>query len=232
MSRRSRSAGPPRVLWETWRSQRAHQVSSALRAWVEYGERAQPVDSWLHNEFQSLSSDGRVPVMRSFGGGCMAPKGFQAFYSAESIDEYAKSEDDGSMRNSLAHVFVYEVKAEEAAVEVRIQMRFPEVYAEIDRLKVEAELRLSIFWPLIILGIVLAWAWSPWALLLLSVPPFLLRDGFQRMNQASDKTWGALMAREVTSPILDAMERAKDQQCRDFQNRWGTSELKVVEEAG
>ena len=98
------------------------------------------------------------------------------------------------------------------------------MYAEIDRLKVEGELRLSVFWPVVLLSGLLARHWSPIALLLILVPPFLLRDGFQRLSQASAKTWGALVADEVTSPILDAMANAKDDECRDFRARYGEPE--------
>ena len=221
-----------RVVWKLWRGDRLRRAKQLVRVLGADGERYQAVDAWLYNEFQSLSADGRVPVMRSFDGGCTAPTGFQAFYSTDSLKDHPAYSDSWELRSALSERFVDEVKAEQAAVEVRVQMRFPEVYSEIDRLKVEGELRLSIFWPLVILTVLLAWTWSPFALVLLLIPPFLLRDGFERRRQASEKTWGALMAREVTSPILDAMDSAKDQECQNFRARYDAPELKPVEGVG
>lgn len=191
-----------------------------IRRWGYDGDRYQEVDAWLHNEFQGMAAEGRVPVMRSFEGGCNAPSGFEAFYATDTVDAHPAIPESYDLRSVLAQNFVREVKQEQAAVEVRIQMRFPEVYAEIDRLKVEAELRLSIFWPLMLLSVLLAWAWSPSALVLALVPPFLLRDAWERRRQASEKTWGALVAGEVTTPILDAMANAKNEDCRDFGARY------------
>jgi hypothetical protein len=150
----------------------------------------------------------------------MAPTGFEGFYAPDTLNAHPAFNEGYELRSHLADSFVREVKQEQAAVEVRIQMRFPEVYAEIDRLKVESELRLSIFWPLTLLSLLLAWAWSPFALLLTAFPPFLLRDGFRRAQEASDKTWSALVAGEVTTPILDAMASASDEPCRDFAARY------------
>jgi hypothetical protein len=99
-------------------------------------------------------------------------------------------------------------------------MRYPEVYAEIDRLKVEAELRMSIFWPLALLCVLLSFAWTPLALVGLLVPPLLLTDGLKRAHEATEKTWGTLVAGEVTSPILDAISGAKDSERRSFRARY------------
>lgn len=184
------------------------------------GTRWESVDGWLSNEFDSMMAEGRVPVMRSFDGGCTAPNGFEAFYSTSTLDSHPAYTEDYDLRSSLQQSFVSEVKQEKAAIEVRIQMRYPEVYAEIDRLKVEAELRMSIFWPLALLSVLLGFAWTPLALLGLFVPPLLLVDGSKRAHEATEKTWGTLVAGEVTSPILDAMSHAKESECRDFRARY------------
>ena len=188
--------------------------------------RWETVDAWLYNEFDSMMADGRVPVMRSFDGGCNAPSGFEAFYSTASLGDHPSFMENYDLRSSLVQTFVREVKQEKAAVEVRIQMRYPEVYAEIDRLKVEAELRMSIFWPLNSLFVLLGFAWTPFALVGLLIPPMLLVDGFKRAYEASEKTWGTLVAGEVTSPILDAMYGAKDAECRNFRARYERHEEK------
>jgi hypothetical protein len=209
----------PRVLRRALNHEWLWSRRNALRAWANPSFRFQTVDGWLRNEFQGMVADGRVPVMRSFRArGCEAPSGFEAFYSAESIREHREIEE---IWFTLSDEFVTQVKQEQSAVEVRIQMRFPEVYAEIDRLKVEAELRMSIFWPLSLLCLLMAVAWSPFTLLGLIIPPLLLRDGFKRSHEASEKTWNALVAGEVTTPTLDNMASVKDVECRDFgARRW------------
>ncbi len=212
-----------RWLWKAW--QRNSQRGGRLRIiWSRFADdprtRPELVDGWLYNEFDSMAADGRVPVMRSFDGGCTAPNGFEAFYSTSTLDSHPGFTESYELRSYLKQSFVREVKQEKAAVEVRIQMRYPEVYAEIDRLKVEAELRMSIFWPLTLLCVLLSFTWTPIALIGLLVPPLLFADGLKRADEATEKTWGTLVAGEVTSPILDAMSRAKDSECRNFRARY------------
>lgn len=214
-----------RLLWRSWHKWGWRSSMRPLRmvfAWAsDDGVRFEAIDPWAYNEFQKMQSDGLVPVMRSYGGGCGAPNGFDGFYTESSVRSAVSSSGshaDYDLIASLSECFVRELKNEKPAVEVRIQMRFPEVYAEIDRLKVEAELRMSIFWPLSLLIVLLGVVWSPLALVALVAPPFLLRNGFDRTREASDKTWSALIAGEVTSPILDAMASAEDER-RDFSQR-------------
>lgn len=160
--------------------------------------------------------------MRGVGRGCTGPSGFEAFYRTESVR--AKEEEFGPREEPFEmfiHFFLRDIKEEQPAVETRIQMRYPEVYAEIDRLKVEGELRLSIFWPLALLSVLLTWAWTPLAIMLIAVPPALLIDGYRRVQQATDKTWSVLTAGEVTSPILDALNDAKAHDIADYAEREG-----------
>ncbi|WP_144433675.1 hypothetical protein [Aeromicrobium erythreum] len=149
----------------------------------------------------------------------MTPTGFEGYCLASSIagDGRTPSLYEGNETvNMLAEAFVNEVLREQPAVETRIQMRHPELYAEIDRLKVEGEFRLSIFWPLTLFIALLGWNWSPLALTLLVLPPFLARDGFRRIAESSQKTWGALVAKEVTSPTIDAMDAARQSKTAPF----------------
>lgn len=220
-----------KMVWKAWNANdgwlKNRRWAFAIRRWCSYdGQSWTPFDEWLSNEYRSLAVSGRVPVMRNYEGGCDALHGFDAFYATETVDNYfdsldAEHGDDWDRRGQLAESFRWAVKNEQPAVEVRIQMRFPEVYAEIDRLKVEAELRMSIFWPLMLLSLLAAWAWSPFALALAVFPPFMLRDGFRRAKEASEKTWGTVVAGEVTTPILDAMRSAQQDECRDFAARYG-----------
>lgn len=219
-----------RMLWKLWRRYgvRKPLVWFRILGPNDDGGMGSIIDGWLRNEFQILVADGRVPVMHSFYGGCNSPRGFRAFCSTKSVLSYPDWMDGANPLDLLSTSFADEVKREQSAIEVRIQMRFPEVYAEIDRLRVEGELRMSIFWPLLILSMLLTFTWTPLAVALLVVPPLLLRDGFNRMREASEKTWGALMSREVSSPVLDAMEGAKSEECRNFREMSGSPEPPVV----
>lgn len=207
-----------RLFWRLWQKS-PHVLTGPVRGWV-MGEGSFPeVEGWLRNEFQAEMERGRAPVMRSFLGGCMTPTGFEGFCTSDSIsgDGRTISMYEGhDTVDMLAQAFVSEVMREKPAVETRIQMRHPELYAEIDRLKVEGEFRLSIFWPLTLLVVLLGWSWSPLALTLLVLPPLLARDGYRRIGESADKTWGALMAKEVTSPTLDAMDAARESESGTF----------------
>ena len=216
-----------RPLWSVWHRYRySHRlVGRCIRAtdrlMTGAGVRYEAIDSWLYDKFSAHQAAGRTPVMRSFEGGCSAPSGFMAFYATESIRGNPRVHESWAVEDGMRLQFVAEVKREKPAVEARIQMRFPEVYAEIDRLKVEAELRMSIFWPLVLLCVLLAFTLSPLALIGLVGPPLFLRDGFNRERDASEKTWGALVAGEVSSPILDEMAAAQGDECLDFAARYG-----------
>ena len=207
-----------RPVWRAWQRS-PYRLRGMIRGWVE-GDGTQPaIEGWLRNEFQAEMEKGRAPVMRSFLGGCMTPIGFEGFCDASSISVERRTPsmyEGHETVDMLSHAFVDEVVRERPAVETRIQMRHPDLYAEIDRLKVEGEFRLSIFWPLTLLILLLGWNWSPLSLVLLAVPPLLARDGFQRILESSEKTWGALMAKEVTSPTLDAMEAARQSKSAAF----------------
>jgi hypothetical protein len=216
-----------RPAWHLWRWSFLRLPTRVVGDWVRGPQRPLQVDEWLRNEFESHMSADRVPVMRNFLGGCLAPTGFEGFCDARSLraDKSVPNiyEGDADLE-ALNNAFAEEVKREQPEAEVRIQMRHPELYAEIDRLKVEGEFRLSIFWPLLLLTIVLAWSWSPWVLVALVIPPLLVRDGFQRLEQGKEKVWGALIAREVTTPTLDAVENAKQTEPFDFRERYGRTD--------
>ena len=213
-----------RPIWRLWQTS-PNLLTRTIRGWIQGDGMPPEIDGWLRNEFQSEMEKGRAPVMRSFLGGCMTPVGFEGFCASDSISGEGRTPsmyEGHDTVDMLAHAFVAEVVRERSAVETRIQMRHPELYAEIDRLNVEGEFRLSIFWPLTLLILLLGWSWSPLALVLLALPPLLARDGHRRIAESADKTWGALMAKEVTSPTLDAMEaaRASKTAAFDFSERY------------
>lgn len=180
------------------------------------------IDQWVQTKFDAYVDAGRVPVMRSYwiGNPRGGFDGFAASHDVRQADEAQTSLTDDSIpvvwSQELAQAFVREVKSQRPAVETRIQMRFPEVYAEIDRLKVEGELRKSIFWPLVALALSVAYFWSSWVLLFLLVPPLLLADGLRRSDDASSRTWATVVAGEVSAPLIDEVEAAEDSELVPF----------------
>lgn len=210
-----------RLAWRIWQGHLYWRGLESLRRSFGLGTAEDPVDYWLRNRFSALFDSGRVPVMRSFDGTVGGQSGFLGFYTRDSV-EMSRGTPVGEDEHSgtLEDGFVAEIKGEKPAIEVRIQMRFPDAYSEIDRLKAEAELRSSIFWPVSILSLLLTWTLSPFALVMIPVAFLMVRDAFQRTKQADAKTWSALIAGEVSSPSLDAMANAKESECEDFRERY------------
>ncbi|GAA3859308.1 hypothetical protein GCM10022275_07350 [Tessaracoccus defluvii] len=139
--------------------------------------------------------------------------------------------DENETLEALRDSYVCNIRREQSAVEVRIQMRFPQVYMEIDRVRTEGELRLSVFWPLLAVIALLAVQWSPWIASLVSIPTWLMLDGFQRLRDAEEKTWIPVIAGEVTTPMMDSIKRAEDNPPSDFMETfyqdvpWGRSPI-------
>jgi hypothetical protein len=188
-----------------------------FRNWTEERPARSIIDGWIGDKFYSFVDDGKVPVMRGAGREDTEIPGFEAFYTVESVLKTHHGQDE--ILETFLYFFSRDIKDEQSSIETRIQMQFPEVYIEIDRLKVEGELRLSIFWPLTILALLLAWFWVPLALAILVVPPILLRDGYRRVRQASDKTWNIVIATDIGSPVLDDLRDAIGQDPGDFAKR-------------
>jgi hypothetical protein len=204
------------MIWWIWRKIFFRRQFMGVYSWVHGYPRHEDINGWLRNEFQKLKENGLIPIMKSFTRSGTGPSGFDTFCSTASVNE-AQSESEG-LDERLCEEFIREVKQEKTAVETRIQMKFPGVYDEIDRLKMESELRMSIFWPLLILILVFSLLWLPIVLLLLVTPFMLLGDGFNKANRASEKTWSLLIAGAVTSPILEAMEGAKSKPATNLQD--------------
>ncbi|WP_299052139.1 hypothetical protein [uncultured Nocardioides sp.] len=169
------------------------------------------VESWLSNMFLTLSEDGRVPVMRGFGTMTAQTKGFAGFYDRDTVK--------GDVWERLNSDFRKAVMDERPEVEVRIQMKFPDLYAELDRLRAEAEFRLSIFWPLCAMAVVLATQWSTVGLGLIALALVLWIDGSRRRREVESKLWAPVLSGDIQSPILEAMSAASDGPVGDFSDR-------------
>lgn len=200
----------PRILWAVWQS-----PPSALRRLVNrLGNDPVPaaIDSHLRAEHAKYVTQGRFPITNNFGPGCFDHEiGLRGSFPSSDVEaSLAAQGDEWDLREGLIQAFIQQVKKDEPAVEVRIQMRFPDVHNEIDRLRAEGQLRISIFWPGVLAAGSQAWLWSGWWLVAVIPLLGLLVDGKRRLQSASDKTWSCLIAGEVSSPLLDEVRSANE----------------------
>src|SRR5690606_38871027 len=85
-----------RVAWRVWRKFSWRRPCNLLRSSTHRSRtRYEPVDTWLHNEFEGMLMRNQVPVMRNFDGGCNAPTGFDGLYERTS---HAYLSEDGNLR--------------------------------------------------------------------------------------------------------------------------------------
>lgn len=203
-----------------WRKLVIHGPFHRLMALEWFGDDLSSLDPWLVNEFDRLVEEGYVPVSRGWQGSCQPAFGLQGLYDPETVptlDDHGANYFVGFQED-----FIREMRANRNAVEVLIQMKTPDVYMELDRLRAEAELRLSIFLPFTLLMIILSVQWTPWMAFLLIVPLLLLRDGDRKMREVEEKTWAPVVAGEVLTPFQDQIKDHLSKPVRNFQE-----ELKV-----
>jgi hypothetical protein len=86
----------------------------------------------------------------------------------------------------------------------------PEVFAEFDRRRSEAEFRRAIVAPLLFVMIVLAVVWTPLTLIGLPIIGLLLHQGEQRAEAASDLLADALLLRQIEGPTLENVRRTAE----------------------
>jgi hypothetical protein len=80
----------------------------------------------------------------------------------------------------------------------QLRVSSPALFDQYDRARGEAEFRISVAFPLIFLGGVLAWRWTPlWLLLLLGVI-LIMESGLRRAREATDVVAQAALAGYVT----------------------------------
>jgi hypothetical protein len=100
-----------------------------------------------------------------------------------------------------------EVVNELRLIERRLIGRKPELYAEADRLRAEAELRIAVALPLIVLAITLAAINSPWWLVALPFVAVLYEQGQLQMRSRNDLLVDTLVyLGDVDAPALERLE--------------------------
>lgn len=88
----------------------------------------------------------------------------------------------------------------------RLHLEREALWNEYDRLRSEAELRFSLFIPLVLVTVLATVLWSPLALFGLVLPVVLLRQGLSNQRQAESTVWQALLGGWIKSPILEKIQ--------------------------
>lgn len=116
--------------------------------------------------------------------------------SAEALDELDK-------RGAFVELMTNSITGERDVLVVRMQIERESLYNAYDRLRAEAELRFSLFAPLVLLTVAGALLWSPWALVALLVPGALAAQGNQQAARAEEQVWQALTTGVIQSPTME-----------------------------
>jgi hypothetical protein len=95
--------------------------------------------------------------------------------------------------------------SEHEALVTRMQIERETLFNDYDRLRSEAELRLSIFVPLTALAITAAVQWNPPALIGLLIPLILLAQAIRMQARADERVQQALMTGVISSPTIDQL---------------------------
>ena len=103
-----------------------------------------------------------------------------------------------------------------------LQVDHESVYNEVDRLNSEAELRYSIFLPLVAITAVLTVDWQWWAFVGVAVPLVIGYHGFRTEGRARERISAALQAGHVHSPTIETL--------RSTMTRWGIAESERLRE--
>lgn len=99
------------------------------------------------------------------------------------------------------HVQEYETKS----LEMKLKQKRENLWVDYDRLQTEASLRFSIFVPLVVLVITLAFQWHGAALFTLVVPLVLLGQGITTLAESRLMLYTAIANRTITSSTADLL---------------------------
>ena len=93
----------------------------------------------------------------------------------------------------------------------RLVGKEPEIYERWDRLRAEAEFRISVALPLLALALVLAIRLHPVFVLLILLSGYLVQEGLAKSRAATSQLAESLRAGRVSSPVLDRVRTGEPQ---------------------
>jgi len=102
--------------------------------------------------------------------------------------------------------------AEFELLATRLMTTEPQLFAELDRHRAEAELRYQLVFPLVFVDIALAITWTPWILFALSLVALLFVQGMYSAQRAGDIVADAVLNGQVTPPAVERLVRITDDQ--------------------
>ncbi|TWD75080.1 hypothetical protein FB561_6517 [Kribbella amoyensis] len=113
--------------------------------------------------------------------------------------------DRSRQRRALTSALTLSATDDHDALVTRLQIERETLYNDYDRLRSEAELRFSIFIPLIALAVVASALWSVWCLFTLLLPCILLGQAVRLQARADERVRQALVRGVVKSPTIEAL---------------------------
>jgi hypothetical protein len=93
----------------------------------------------------------------------------------------------------------------------RLMTSDPQLFAELDRHRAEAELRYQLVPALVFADIALAFTWTPWCLLALPLVAFLFVQGMHSAERAGDIVADAALVGQVAAPAVERVARIADE---------------------
>lgn len=93
----------------------------------------------------------------------------------------------------------------------RLMTNQPEIFAELDRHRSEAELRYQLVLPLLFVDLALAITWTSWMILALPLVVFLFVQGMHSAQRAGDIIADAVLIGQVTPPAVERVERIAEE---------------------
>lgn len=91
----------------------------------------------------------------------------------------------------------------DSGLPMQLQIEREALYNDFDRVRAESELRAAIVVPLLVLVVILAVGGSPWWLVALLVPAWLLRQGVQAHVEAQQRLQAAVRHEVIKSPSVE-----------------------------
>lgn len=169
---------------------RRARFESFSRYWSQKGVR-----DWVHSELLRVDTSPNQPLSSR-----LAQVPGLEFQISGRISDDAKLEPE--------QIGEHIVRKERQILATRLQIEHTVVYEEFDRLTSEAELRIALVPPIILLGALnassLGWIFTPMVLL---VAATLFYQGQALASRADERIWQALQTGSITSPTLDYVKQ-------------------------